>query len=90
MFELSPAMRVGLSCHRSRIKYHTSGDIRLHSDGSAVGNATLANPDRHERPVKHQGNITLPDSFIISVAQNLSNRWEMLGISWVGWTRPPG
>ena len=41
LFELSPAMRVGLS-YRSRIKYHTSGDIKLHSDDSAVGNTTLA------------------------------------------------
>ena len=89
LFELSPTMRVGLS-YRSRIKYHTSGDIKLHSDGSAVGNATLAALTAMSAQSNIKGNITLPDSFIISVAQNLSNRWEMLGdLSWTGWSSIP-
>ena len=89
LFELSPAMRVGLS-YRSRIKYHTSGDIKLHSDDSAVGNTTLAALTAMGAQSSIKGNITLPDSFIISVAQNLSNRWEMLGdLSWTGWSSIP-
>ena len=89
LFELSPTMRIGLS-YRSRIKYHTSGDIKLSSDGSAAGNATLTALTALGAQSNIKGNITLPDSFIISVAQNLSNRWEMLGdLSWTGWSSIP-
>jgi long-chain fatty acid transport protein len=34
--------------------------------------------------------VDLPDTFILSVVQNLNDKWEMLGdISWTGWSSIP-
>ncbi len=87
LFELSPSTRLGIS-YRSRIKYHTTGDSSLRSDGSALGNMVLAGMAGSGVPTnaKIQSTMKLPDLFIVSVAQQLSDRWEMLGdISRTGW-----
>lgn len=37
-----------------------------------------------------KADLTLPDTFILSVTQKLSDRWEMLGdVSWTGWSSIP-
>lgn len=86
LYEPSPTMRVGIS-YRSRMKYHMSGDVRLQSDGSAAGNALLPMLVAAGYQSKLKSSVTLPDTFIVSVAQQLSARWEMLGdISRTGWS----
>lgn len=74
LFQVSPSTRVGVS-YRSAIKYKLEGDI-----GTAVpGRSGNVNAD-----------LKLPDTFIVSVAQTLNDRWEMLGdLSWTGWAKIP-
>lgn len=37
-----------------------------------------------------KADLTLPDTFILSVTQKLNDRWEMLGdVSWTGWSSIP-
>ena len=79
-------MRIGLS-YRSEVKYHMTGDVSLQSDGSAAGNALLAGLVGAGYQSKLKSTVSLPGTFIISVAQQLSDRWEMLGdISRTGWS----
>jgi long-chain fatty acid transport protein len=34
-----------------------------------------------------KADLKVPDTFILSVTQKLSDRWEMLGdVSWTGWS----
>ncbi len=73
LFTLSPSTRVGLS-YRSQIKYTLEGDLTASGVGGDIGGATRTD-------------LKLPDTFTLSVAQTLSDRWEMLGdISWTGWS----
>jgi long-chain fatty acid transport protein len=54
--------------------YRSSIDYTLEGDISGALNA----------PAK--ADLKLPDTFILSVAQTLSDRWELLGdFSWIGW-----
>lgn len=86
LYEPSPTMRIGLS-YRSEVKYHMTGDVSLQSDGSAAGNALLAGLVGAGYQSKRKSTVSLPGTFIISVAQQLSDRWEMLGdISRTGWS----
>lgn len=65
LFNLSPAMRVGLS-YRSPVKYTLEGTL----------NGAL--------PVK--ADLKLPDTFILSVWQQVSDRWEAMGdLSYTRW-----
>jgi len=75
---LASGTRIGLS-YRSRISYDLSGDTTVTTTGGAVipfaGGATKAA-------------ITMPDSAIASLAQQLSQTWELLGdVSWTHWSR---
>ena len=89
LFDLSPTTRLGLS-YRSRVKYHMTGNTRLGSDGSPFGNAALAGAIAAGMQSKLKTNLSLPDTFILSVVQKLSDRWEMLGdLSWTGWSAIP-
>ncbi|MQY52478.1 transporter [Rhodocyclus tenuis] len=80
LFTLSPATKVGVS-YRSAIKYTAEGTVSV--DGpSATFNAARSSNAKTE--------VKLPDTFILSVAQNLSDRWDMLGdVSWTGWAKIP-
>jgi hypothetical protein len=86
LFTLSPTTKVGVS-YRSAIQYHTDGKVKLSGDGTPAGNAT-ANALGHaggQSDVK--ADLKVPDTFILSVTQKLSDRWEMLGdVSWTGWS----
>ncbi|AYH45737.1 outer membrane protein transport protein [Azoarcus sp. DN11] len=78
LFTLSPSMKVGMS-YRSKVEHTLKGDLKI--KGPAAGLAPTL------RSVKAEADVDLPDSFIVSVAQKLDNRWEMLGdLSWTGWS----
>ena len=60
--------------YRSAMQYHTTGDL--------YANNVKANDAKAE--------IKLPDTAILSVTQQLSDKWQMLGdISWTGWSSIP-
>ena len=89
LFTLSPSTKVGLS-YRSRVKYHTDGDVKLSSDGSASGNLALPALVAAGAASSLKADLTMPDTFIMSVTQKLSDKWEMLGdVSWTGWSSIP-
>lgn len=89
LFTLSPSTKVGLS-YRSEVKYHTNGDVTLRDDGTGIGAATAAGLIAAGRQSDLKANITVPDTFIASVTQKLSDKWEMLGdVSWTGWSSIP-
>ncbi|SDI72769.1 OmpP1/FadL family transporter [Propionivibrio dicarboxylicus] len=89
LFTVSPSTKVGLS-YRSQVKYHTTGDVKLASDGSAAGNATLAALVAAGRQSDLKADLTVPDTLIMSVTQKLSDKWEMLGdVSRTGWSSIP-
>ena len=89
LFTLSPSTKVGLS-YRSRIKYDTEGNVKLKDDGSGLGAGTAAGLIAAGRQSDVKASLTLPDTFIMSVTQKLSDRWEMLGdVSWTGWSSIP-
>jgi len=86
LFTLSPATKVGVS-YRSAILYHTTGTASLSSDGSPAGNATQAALAGGGGQSDVKADLKVPATFVVSVAQRLSDRWEMLGdISWTGWS----
>ncbi|WP_242596864.1 OmpP1/FadL family transporter [Rhodocyclus gracilis] len=81
LFTLSPATKVGVS-YRSAIKYKADGTVS--TQGLTGGFAGL------NGTVNATTEVKLPDTFILSVAQNLSDRWDMLGdVSWTGWAKIP-
>lgn len=89
-FTLSPS-KVGVS-YRSQIKYHTTGDVTLADDGTGLGTATAAAMSSagfgYASDLK--ASLTMPETFILSVDQKLSDKWEMLGdVSWTGWSSIP-
>jgi len=89
LFRLSPSTKVGLS-YRSRVKYSTSGDVKLQDDGSGIGTATAGALIGAGRQSDVAASLTVPDTFIMSVTQKLSDKWEMLGdVSWTGWSSIP-
>ena len=60
--------------YRSAMKYDATGDLKV--------NGVKSNDA--------QADIKLPDTAIMSVTQQLSDRWEMLGdVSWTGWSSIP-
>jgi len=91
LFTLSPSTKVGLS-YRSAIQYHTDGKVKLSGDGTPAGDRAAAilsssNPLVGGRASDVKADLKVPDTFILSVSQQLSDRWEMLGdVSWTGWS----
>lgn len=75
LFTLSPAMKVGVS-YRSAVQYDTTGKLDVPGSAAATSDA--------------KATIKLPDVFILSVAQTLGERWEILGdLSRTGWSSIP-
>ncbi|MBL8399382.1 MAG: outer membrane protein transport protein [Candidatus Accumulibacter sp.] len=86
LFTLSPATRIGVS-YRSTILYHTSGSSTLSSNGTPAANGTMAALVAGGAQSNVKADLKVPDTFVLSVAQRLSDRWEMLGdLSWTGWS----
>lgn len=80
LFTLSPSTKLGLS-YRSEVKYDLKGDIKVSSTVPGLPGAASSNA---------RADLTLPGSFIISVTQDLSEKWQMLGdVSWTGWSSIP-
>ena len=80
LFTLSPATKVGVS-YRSAIQYETTGKIEVSGPVPALNAASSTNA---------KASIKLPDTFILSVTQQLSDQWQMLGdVSWTGWSSIP-
>lgn len=72
-FKPSQTMDIGLS-YRSRVIHHLHGD--LYSSNNAVTPSSAARVA-----------MTMPDTFILSVSQQLNERWTMLGdISRTNWS----
>ena len=89
LVRLSPSASLGLS-YRSKVKYHSQGDVKLVSDGSAAANAALATLVATGRQSDLKADLTLPDTFILSASQRLDPRWELLAdVSWTGWSSIP-
>ena len=75
LFSVSPSTKVGVS-YRSAIQYKTEGTLNVNNGGAGTVNA--------------MANLKLPSTFIMSVTQKLSDRWEMLGdVSRTGWSSIP-
>lgn len=72
-FRLSPTTDVGLS-YRSKMFYELGGTLK--SDNQLVSPDVIA-----------KANLTLPDTYIFSIAQKLDERWTMLGdVSRTNWS----
>jgi long-chain fatty acid transport protein len=81
LFTLSPSTKVGVS-YRSKIKHELEGSLAV-SGPAAGASAALTTGSA-------KASVDLPDTFILSVVQNLNDKWEMLGdISWTGWSSIP-
>ena len=80
LFNISPTTKVGVA-YRSKVKHELEGSLKAKGDatGAAIINASVRGDASAE--------VELPDSFTLSVAQQLNDRWEMLGdVSWTGWS----
>ncbi|MCP5248624.1 MAG: outer membrane protein transport protein [Candidatus Accumulibacter sp.] len=86
LFTLSPATKIGLS-YRSAIQYHTDGKVDLTADGAPLSIATARTLIARGGSSDVKADLKVPDTAILSVTQQLSDRWEMLGdVSWTGWS----
>ncbi|HXE39985.1 MAG TPA: outer membrane protein transport protein [Azonexus sp.] len=89
LFNLGPATKLGVS-YRSSVKYETTGDVGVASNGSAAANATVAALNAGGASSDTKASIKLPDTFIFSLTHKFSEQWEMLGdVSWTGWSSIP-
>lgn len=89
LFTLSPTTKVGVS-YRSQVKFNTTGLVGLSNDGTAGGIATMAALNAGGGSSDLKADLTLPSTFIMSVTQNLNDRWTMLGdVSRTGWSSIP-
>jgi len=89
LFNLGPSTKVGVS-YRSAVKYETTGDISINSNGSAAANATTSALRAGGGASDAKASIKMPDTLIISATQKLNEQWELLGdISWTGWSSIP-
>lgn len=81
LFTLSPSMKVGVS-YRSTVDHKLKGDLKVEGPATAFAGVVPS-----LQSVKAEADVELPDAFIVSVTQKLSDRWEMLGdLSWTGWS----
>lgn len=77
LFTLSDTTRVGIS-YRSKIKHTLSGSLKVKGSDPVLNGASSSDA---------KADVELPDTFILSVNQQLNKRWEMLGdVSWTGWS----
>ena len=80
LFTLSSATKVGVS-YRSAIQYQTTGKIEVSGPVPPLNAASSSDAS---------ASLKMPGTFILSVAQQLSDQWQMLGdVSWTGWRSIP-
>jgi long-chain fatty acid transport protein len=81
LLTLSPTTRLGLA-YRSRIEYTLEGSLDF---SGPLANSPLTRGATSDGEARAK--VELPDSFILSVAQQVAPRWELLGdVSWTGWS----
>jgi long-chain fatty acid transport protein len=89
LFNISPTTKVGIS-YRSEVKYKATGDVSVSSNGSPLATPVLTGLSAAQAPGSVSADIKLPDTWILSATQQLSEQWEMLGdLSWTGWSSIP-
>ena len=89
LFNLGPATKLGVS-YRSAVKYETTGDVKVTSNGGAAAGATTIALNNAGGSSDTKASIKLPDTLIFSLSQKLSSQWELLGdVSWTGWSSIP-
>lgn len=77
LFTLAPGTKLGLS-YRSTINYRLKGDIQPSGPSAAFNTAQSSGAEAR---------LKLPDVFVLSAAQQVSDRWQLLGdVSWTGWS----
>lgn len=77
LFTLSDSTKLGVS-YRSKVKHELDGDLTVTGPNAGLNAAGTSNAEVE---------VELPDTFILSVTQQLNERWEMLGdVSWTGWS----
>jgi long-chain fatty acid transport protein len=70
-------MKIGVS-YRSSIEHELDGDVKARGPNPLLDAAGTS---------KAEAEVELPDTLVFSVAQQLNERWEMLGdLSWTGWS----
>ena len=80
LFKPAAQTKIGIS-YRSEIKYTTTGNVSV-SGPSALVNAAGSSGIKAD--------ITVPDTFIVSLSQGLGDQWELLAdVSWTGWSSIP-
>ncbi len=80
LFTVTPKTKVGVS-YRSTTKYTLDGSLTTSGPSALINAATSSNA---------KADLKLPDTFILSIAHNLTDQWELLGdISWTGWGSVP-
>ena len=80
LFHISPTAKVGVS-YRSAISYDVTGNIEV-TGPNAPTNAALSSGAK--------ASLKVPDVFILSATQQLSDKWQILGdLSWTGWSTLP-
>ncbi|WP_242463303.1 OmpP1/FadL family transporter [Rhodocyclus tenuis] len=88
LFTLSEATKVGFS-YRSAIKYELTGDVALGATNPAAA-AAAAGVAANGGASNLKADLKLPDTYIISATQKLSDQWELLGdVSWTRWSTIP-
>lgn len=81
LFALSERTRLGVS-YRSTIEHDLKGSLEF--SGDAAGNPALGGATTSSAAA---AKVELPDTFILSAAHRLNDRWELLGdLSWTGWS----
>ncbi|WP_018605083.1 OmpP1/FadL family transporter [Uliginosibacterium gangwonense] len=77
IYQASQSMRLGVS-YRSAIKYKVKGNLSVTGPVAALNAAGTS---------EAEAQVKLPSTFILSVVQQLDERWEMLGdISHTSWS----
>jgi len=77
LFNLSDTTKLGMS-YRSKVKHELTGDLTVSGANPTLNAAGTS---------KAKVDVDLPDTFIMSVSQQLNERWEMLGdVAWTGWS----
>jgi long-chain fatty acid transport protein len=80
LFTVAPRTKIGMS-YRSEIKYKAEGDVKVTGPSAALNAGGTSDI---------KADVTLPDTFILSVAHGLNDRIELLGdVSWTGWSSIP-
>lgn len=88
LWKVSPSTKLGLA-YRSAIKYHLTGThTATHPTTASAAANTIINSNLSTLDQAVSLDLKMPDSMTMSVHQQLSDKWEMMGdLSWTGWAK---